>query len=320
MEIFLFIGLGIVAALLLYVIVRLNTLGKAGKGENTFTLMNQNIQGMHKRLDDAAKAFSGLQGELGQVKELGRQVADFKEFMSSPKLRGNIGEAVLKDLLKEQLPRDRFEMQHKFKDGSVVDAIVKLDQYLIPIDAKFPLENFKKMLATKSEAEQVTLKKEFLKDVKKHIQSIAKKYILPEEGTVDFALMYVPSESVYYEVIVDTTEGVDEFAKKHKVNIVSPNTFNYFLNSVGAILQRFELAKAGRKILDALSGVQQEAIRLDKELSVLARHISNADGAMSSATGRFVKLQSKIDGAKLLKTEVGEEIAELEAEKEETLK
>src|SRR5206468_9986502 len=135
----------------------------------------------------------------GQMNEIGRNMRELQEFLKSPKLRGNIGEQVLKDLISQIFPKNSFYLQHQFKSGDKVDAAIKTDAGILPIDSKFPMENFQKFNKSQTDEEKVHYQKEFARDVKKHIDAISKKYILPEEGTMDFALMYVPSESVYYE-------------------------------------------------------------------------------------------------------------------------
>src|SRR5690606_10387937 len=138
--------------------------------------------------------------EVGQMSEIGRSMKELQEFLKSPKLRGNIGEEILNDLISQLFPKNSFHLQYTFKSGEKVDAAIRTDAGILPIDSKFPMENFTKMIKADSDTEKKSYEKEFLRDVKKHIDSIAKKYILPEEGTMDFALMYVPSETVFYDL------------------------------------------------------------------------------------------------------------------------
>ena len=172
--------------------------------KNTDTLekrLESTNKAINERLDNAAKVIGMVGKEVGQMSEIGRSMKDLQDFLRSPKLRGNIGEQVLKELLGQFLPKESFHLQYRFRSGEVVDAAIKTESGIIPIDSKFPLENFKNMHKAETEAERKSFEKEFTRDVKKHIEDIAKKYILPEEGTIDYALMYLPSESVFYDVL-----------------------------------------------------------------------------------------------------------------------
>src|SRR4030043_2007118 len=175
--------------------------------------LQKNTQSMNERLDNAARVISQVQRNIGEMSEIGRGMKDLQEFLRSPKLRGNIGEQVLKELLGQFLPKSSFNLQYTFKSGEKVDAPIKTSAGIIPVDSKFPMENFRKMVGAQNEAEKKTAEKEFVRDVKKHIDDIANKYILTEEGTIDYALMYLPSETVYYEV-VNNIELFDYGGKK----------------------------------------------------------------------------------------------------------
>ncbi|MBI3070035.1 MAG: DNA recombination protein RmuC [Candidatus Levybacteria bacterium] len=201
--------------------------------------LQENSKQLNQRLDKAAAVIRDVGKEVGEMSEIGRNMRELQEFLKSPKLRGNIGEQVLKDLIAQMFPKHSFHLQYQFKSGEKVDAAIKTDAGILPIDSKFPMENFQKMIKAQNEAEKEGAQKEFQRDVKKHIDTISKKYILPEEGTMDFALMYVPSESVYYE-LANTTEVMD-YARKARVYVVSPSTLYAHLQT---ILLSFE----GKKI------------------------------------------------------------------------
>src|SRR6266851_2872845 len=149
------------------------------------------------------------------MSEIGRNMRELQDFLKSPKLRGNIGEHVLKDLITQIFPKNSFHLQYAFASGEKVDAAIQTDAGILPIDAKFPMENFQKLSKAKTDEEIKLLRKDFTRDIKKHIDAIAKKYILPDEGTMDFALMYVPSESVFYELANMTV--VLDYARRSRV-------------------------------------------------------------------------------------------------------
>src|SRR4030042_2252293 len=160
--------------------------------KNTETLQQRleaTNKAINERLDNAAKVIGMVGKEVGQMSEIGRSMKDLQDFLRSPKLRGNIGEQVLRELLGQFLPKESFHLQYRFRSGEAVDAAIKTEAGIIPIDSKFPMENFRGMMKAETEVEKKTFEKEFGRDVKKQIDDIARKYILPEEGTIDYALM-----------------------------------------------------------------------------------------------------------------------------------
>ncbi|MFC1663644.1 DNA recombination protein RmuC [Patescibacteria group bacterium] len=259
------------------------------------SLIKKDIDTMRKRFE---QGYSKISMELGRVQEIGHQMKDFQDFLKSPKLRGNIGEQILRDLLEQFLPRSNFSLQYQFQDGQIVDAIIKTKQGIISIDSKFPMEGFKRISQAKSN-EKKTCLREFVRDIKKHIDDISKKYILPQEGTVDFALMYVPSEPVYYEITLNQPELL-EYGYNKKVYFVSPNSFYYFLKIVMIGLEGARIEEASKKILEGLKAIQQESIKFGDELGTLTSHIDHAKGASNRVQSRYGSLVGRIDGLRLL--------------------
>ncbi len=257
---------------------------------------------LNRRLDNASRVIGGVQKELGTMSEMGKRMKDLQEFLQSPKLRGGVGEKVLTDTLRQILPHDQFATQYSFRDGSIVDAIIKTDQGIIPIDSKFPMENFKKMVRADSEEEKERHRRLFVRDVKKHIDEISKKYILPAEGTINFALMYIPSEAVYYEVAVQNEE-LDEYAYRRKVTFVSPNTFAYFLKILLLGLQEKKVAESARQILKVLDSIRQESTKFGESLSVLSTHVTHAKSAMDKVSSEYQTFSGRIEAVKLLRAE-----------------
>jgi DNA recombination protein RmuC len=287
--------------LVFYLIERkFKELKEAQKEDKSLLLINQSIQSVHERLDRAAKIIAEVNKELGGVKEIGHQMQSLQDFLRSPKLRGNIGEQVLKDLLEQYFSRQHFELQYKFSDGQIVDAILKTKEGIIPIDSKFPLENFRKLISAKNEDEKSKIAPLFYRDVKRHVDSISKKYILPQEGTVDFAIMYIPSEAVYYEII-SADENLDEYAREKNVYFVSPNSFYYFLKIIMMGMRGQQLQEEVKKIFQLLSAIQKDTQRLGEIIGVLTTHINNAKNAIDKVNNEFFKLSSRIDQTKFLK-------------------
>lgn len=302
---------GIVLAAFGFLLKRLKDMEqKMGPSEGVM-LLNQNVQGMqtrldtinegiNTRLDKAASVIGAMNKELGTMSEIGRGMKDLQDFLRSPKLRGNVGEQVMHDLLSQHFPRQYFEVQYKFKSGHTVDAMLKTDQGFISIDSKFPMENFIRAAKAATEEEHAVHLREFKKDVKKHITDISKKYILPEEGTVDFALMYIPSEAVYYEIIRDDTD-LNQFAQEKKVLLVSPNSFFYFLKVLLIGLAGKKMEENARKVFQVLQAAQKDVVRFGDDLAVLARHMKNAGGMLEQVQLDHQKLSSTMDQVHLLK-------------------
>lgn len=276
--------------------------------EVAWSFLKQDIEALKKSFGDG---FSQVAQELGRVQEIGHTLRDFQDFLRSPKLRGGVGEQVLKDLLVEVLPRSNFQIPYQFRGGEIVDAIIKTKQGLIPIDSKFPLENFQKYIKAQGKEKENYLK-EFIRNIKKHIDDISRKYILPQEGTLDYAVMYVPAESVFSEIIVNTPELL-EYAHTKKVILVSPNTFYYYLKIMMIGLEGAKVEEASRKILEGLKAIQQESIKFGDELSILTSHIDNAKKASERVQSRYGRLVGRIDGLRLL--EEGEETKKIEEPK-----
>ena len=310
----LLIGLALViilAAGFFFMEKRLRNLLASQPQDTGLVMLNQNVQGMQQRIDETTRAIStrldkaseviqGVSKELGQVQEIGRSMKDLQDFLRSPKLRGNIGEQVLKDLLEQYFPRANFDTQYQFNSGERVDAILKTDKGLIPIDAKFPMENFQKLQKAETESARDAVLKDFTKDVKKHVTDIAKKYILPSEGTVDFAIMYIPSESVYYEII-QQDEDLNEFAREKHVLFVSPNSFYYFMKVLMIGLEGKRVEESSRKILELLKAIQNDATKFGDQLGTLSSHITNAKNSLDRVNNEYAKLSGKIEDVRLLK-------------------
>ncbi|MGA3243321.1 MAG: DNA recombination protein RmuC [Bacteroidota bacterium] len=264
------------------------------------------------RLDTAAKVIQDVQnklGELGQatkeIKELGQSVSKLEEMLKAPKLRGGLGELLLEDLLKQVLPIRSFEMQYRFKSGQAVDAVIHLSGGMVPVDSKFPLENFQKMLEAKSEQEKRTAVRTFRSDVKKHIDAISDKYILPDEGTFDFALMYVPAENIYYETIIkDETvseeEGLYSYAMKKRVIPVSPNSFYAHLRVIAMGFKGLQIEKSAKEIFQSLERLGSELQKFSETFETLGNQLSNAKNNFDKADKQLNNLTEKFKTIQLI--------------------
>ncbi|MBI3189745.1 MAG: DNA recombination protein RmuC, partial [Ignavibacteriales bacterium] len=256
------------------------------------------------RLDNAARVIGDVQKNLGQlgqatqeIKELGQSVSKLEELLRAPKLRGGLGELLLEDLLKQVLPSEHFEMQYKFKNGQTVDAIIKTSEGIVPVDSKFPLENFKKFYQASTESEKKQFQKTFLSDVKKHIEAIAGKYILPDEGTFPFALMYIPAENIYYEVIIkDEGAEVYQLALSKNVVPVSPNSFYAYLQVIALGLRGLKIEQSAKQILNTLGRLQGDIGKVRDAFETLGTHLNNARNKYDEADKRLSLFENKLEG------------------------
>ncbi len=238
-----------------------------------------------ERLDSASKAVSDVRQNLGELSkatervfEIGKDISALQDILRPPKLRGGLGELFLENILNQILQPEYYTMQYGFRSGSKVDAVIRLPQGLVPVDAKFPLENFKKIIEVQNEEERGARKKEFMRDVRKHIDAISSKYILPDEGTFDFALMYIPAENVYYEIIVkDESENeLLPYALQKRVIPVSPNSFYAYLQTILLGLKGLRIEKQAKEIQSGLSRLHGDFERFAEEFAVVGKHLSNA--------------------------------------------
>lgn len=260
--------------------------------------LQENSRQLNERLDRAATVIKDVGHEVGQMSEIGRGMKELQDFLKSPKLRGNIGEQVLKDLISQMFPKNSFHLQYQFKSGERVDAAIQTDAGILPIDSKFPMENFQKMAKAENNIDKNLFQKEFAKDVKKHIASIAKKYILPEEGTMDFALMYVPSESVYYELV--NMLDIMEFAKQSRVYVVSPTTLYAHLQTILLAYEGKKIERESRDLFKMLRALQVDYKKTEENMLVLGKHINNAFSQFANVNMGFTQIGQKINSTKSL--------------------
>lgn len=242
----------------------------------------QQVQGFTQGLSELKSAVQNVQQQVSGV-------VTFQDIFRSPKLRGIWGEASLESALAQYFPRERYKIQHYFKSGEAVDAVLTLpNDLLLPIDSKFNWENFEKMVHADTEVARDGFRKQFLSDVKKKIDEIATKYLLPGEGTTDFALMYMPAETLYYEVIQNMKEvDLGEYARAKKVILVSPNTFFLTVSAVTHWFKDVQFSRQTQDIMKRLARVVQDAGKLAEEFRVLGKHIGNAQTAFEDTDKRL---------------------------------
>jgi len=282
---------------LLEIIKTLQT-GSREDRQDLISSLQKNTQSVNERLDNAARVISQVQRNLGEMSEIGKGIRTLQDFLQSPKLRGGLGEEVLKEMIGQTFPKNAFHLQYPFKSGMKVDAVLKTDAGLLCIDSKFPMENFNLMLKGETEAQRNTGKKQFISDVKKHIDDIGRKYILPEEGTMDFALMYIPSEAVYYEVV--NIQELSNFARRSRVYPVSPNTLYAHLQVLLLSFEGKDLELKSKEVFRILRAIQKDYGKVEENLSTLQKHLNNAYNMMSNVFSSFTQLGQKISSTQSL--------------------
>jgi len=284
---------------------------RTGLNQLTDTITHALTDTRHSVQEDlkhSSLLMSNIHGKLGELAEssrhihdIGKNIASLQELLRAPKLRGGIGEYFLEDILTQILPQNFFDVQYAFHSGQIVDAVIRMGDRLVPIDAKFPLESFQYYLAEKDESQAAKLRKEFVRTVKKYIDDIATKYILPLENTFDFALMYIPAENVYYEMMIKEGQGhqdtqpIYEYAIQKKVIPVSPNSIYAYLQVIVLGLRGFQIEGQTKEILNTLSTLKQEAGKVESEFNLVGKHLQNTTRTFDKARSRLTQFGSKIN-------------------------
>jgi len=245
-------------------------------GQSTLT---ESLQSSQKVLSQLNSQIGELQGTNKQMLQVGAEVRRLQDILSSPKLRGQMGEWSLENLLATILPKDSYKLQHTFKDGKMVDALIQLVDFSVPIDAKFPLPSFEKVIKAETDAEKTKLRKQLLKDCMNHIDKIASDYIRPAEGTLDFAMMYIPAENVYYETIVKyagEAQDILQYSLDKKVIPVSPNLLYAYLMTVVMGLHGLQIEKQAAEIRQNLKRLNASFAEFLSNWDILGTHLRNA--------------------------------------------
>jgi DNA recombination protein RmuC len=243
-----------------------------------------------------AEKLERVQGATTQVLARANDLARLEQALRPPKARGGFGELLLGNLLRDMLPADAYSLQHGFRSGERVDAVIKIDR-LVPVDAKFPLDNFSRLVETDDEAEGALHTKAFERDVKIHVDAIAAKYIRPAEGTYDFALMYLPSESVYYEVVCSKSEVLYHHALERRVFPVSPTTFHAYLHVIALGLKGLQIEQHAQDVMAYCSGLAKDFDRFRTEFDTLGKHLGNAQTKYGEADRRLGGLERDLERA-----------------------
>lgn len=292
--------------------------------DQTARLAQQTGEGTVKVMSDVYTKLGNLEKSSHEIFELGHEISKLQDALRAPKARGSLGELLLADLLGQMIPKDRFQLQYAFRNGTRVDAAIFVGDHVVPIDAKFPLDNFQRLVALESTEDRKRARKEFVRDVKRHIDAISERYISPEEGTLDFALMYVPAENIYYEVIASSddseTNALSNYSLERRVIPVSPNSFYAYLQVILLGLRGLRMDQEAREIAESLAKMQSDFKRIAEEFGILGSHLNHAKGAYERVQRGVDQFQTKlslVDQVKLVTLDDNKSLSSIGASKED---
>jgi DNA recombination protein RmuC len=252
-----------------------------------------------QQLQASSEAMRKISQQLGEVQQTGRDMSQatqtLQTILGGAKTRGILGEVALEGLLKDALPQSAYDTQYRFAStGAVVDAVVRNGDRMLPVDSKFPLEAYRRLVDTGDEA----ARREFSSAVRKHADSIAEKYILPHEHTFDYALMFVPSEGVFYELLMtqDSKYGMlDEYCRSKKVLPVSPNTFYAYLSAVAMSLRGQKIEESARHLLAGMAGLARQFETFGDVYEKLGTHLRHAQQSYEEADSKLTRARNSLE-------------------------
>ena len=280
--------------------------GMSGQLNEIMRTVNETLSKGQGNISSQLRVVGEIQQKLGvleestnQMKAIGRDISSLQDILRAPKLRGNLGEYLLEDLLRQVLPAGNFTLQHAFANGVKVDAVITLGERLIPVDAKFPLESFVRLFEAGDEEGRKKHKKEFVKSFKLRVDEIAEKYIRPDEGTYDFALIYIPAENVFYEAVISDgldgrNYGIFNYAVEKHVIPVSPNSFYAYLMAIAFGLKGLRIEQRTKQILKDLVKVQEGFVQFHADFLLLGKHLGYASGKYDETAKKAEKFQDRL--------------------------
>ena len=258
---------------------------------------------LDRRLEGTAQTAGDIQrrlGELGRAnEEILARANDLKRLeqaMRPPQARGGFGELLLENLLRDRLPPTAFALQYGFSSGERVDAVIKVDR-LVPIDSKFPFDNFERMVSAENDIERQQHEKLFARDVKSHIDAIASKYIRPDEGTYDFAFMYLPSEAIYYELACGKTGALLTYAHDKRILPVSPTTLTAYLQVIVLGLKGLQIEQHAQEVMAYCAQLQTDFGKFKEDFDLVGTHVGRAQNKLVDAQKRLGRFETKLEQA-----------------------
>lgn len=333
---------------------KFSQLSAGSKEDQSFLMLQERIKELNQTMDSSLKGLNqtvdfklaesskqmqsqftqsigivrGITEKIVQLQETNKQVMGFSEqlknlekVLTSQKQRGNLGEAALQLVLDNILPPTAFKLQYKFDDGDTVDAAIFTKEGIIPVDAKFSLENYNRVINETDETRRDQYEKEFKNDLKKRIDETAK-YIKPAKGTLDFAFMFIPAEAIYYDLLVNevgavkvNTRSLIEYAfRERKVIIVSPTTFAAYLQTVLQGLRALKIEEQTKDIIKRVEMLQRHIISYDDYLKKLGSNLNTTVNSYNAAAKEFKKIDK--DVVKITGNDSGIELLEIDKAKD----
>jgi len=270
--------------------------------------LGESTQMLQRQFGESARIIKEITTELTKVGEGQRRVVDIakqlenlQDILKNPKQRGVLGEYYLKTVLENVLAPGQFEMQYPFKDGTIVDAVIFIKDQIVPVDSKFSLENYNRLLETKDPVEKQRFESAFRDDLKARIDETAK-YIKPKEGTMEFAFMFIPSEAVYYDLLVNkigavksnTRDLIEYAAGEKKVLIVSPTTFLAYLQTVLQGLKALQIEESAKEIRKRVIELGRHIGSFENYMKKLGTHLGTSVNMYNTAYKELGKIDKDV--------------------------
>ena len=311
---------------LIFLIVKISAIDKRSQLPNepqSLFLMQEQLSQIYKEVNSqlgetnrtfreqqqsVANIVGDVKFRMAKVEEISRQVLvetselqKLQQMLKNPKQRGVLGEYFLENLLKNVLPPDHYQMQYKFADGEIVDAVVFIKDLIVPIDSKFSLENYNRLAVEENPAEREKLEKLFINDLKDRVKETAK-YIRPKEGTMDFAFMFIPHEAIYYDLLInkigaiseDTENILQRAAAKYHVLVVSPTSFLAYLQTVLQGLRALQIEEQAKEIVARVGDLNRHLAKHDQFLVSLGKNLSTTVNQYNLGYKEFQKVDKDV--------------------------
>jgi DNA recombination protein RmuC len=272
--------------------------GVKDSAQLTSKITSDSQAAMSLELKNTREQINQIQNQLGEVQQASQQMFEttrtLENILGGAKSRGSLGEVTLERLLEDSLPPAHYSKQHRFRSGEAADAVIfLLDKKKMAIDSKFPLDAYRRLSAEGEEARRA-----FVTAVKGHADSIAKKYIVPDEGTLDVALMFVPSETVFYELLMSADgkgQPLDEYCRSRNIFPVSPNTLHANLRVIAMGLRGMQIEENAKHLSENLNGLRKQLDTFEEYFEKIGTHLKNAQQSYTEADKRFGKASNTLD-------------------------